>query len=79
MSYFIDSNGIKVHISKGNIYKYKDFLFEYSKYFLPTQLKKDYKIRLRNTKGFWEALQEFDCLPDQEKEKYRIKSNERKY
>ena len=72
MAYFIDENGIKVHIQKGKFYRYNDFLFEYSEYFLPAQLKKDFKVRLRNAKGFWEAMQEFDSLSEEEKEKYRV-------
>lgn len=46
-----------------HIYAYKGWLFEFGKYTGPWPLKKDFELRSRAGKKFWQMFDEFMDLP----------------
>ena len=73
-SFEIDNGNIKGHLCLANIFKYKGFIFEYHPYggYWPCH-KDDWSIPRKNfPKGFWEMVDEFDKLTDEEKYNHQI-------
>lgn len=53
-------------------YRYKRYYFEWHNYCGPSPLRKDGELSQRIPKGFWDMVEEFQALPSDEKEKYRV-------
>lgn len=64
-----DSTG---YICYSNVYRYKNFEFEYHNYLPPSQLNKNGNVRKRISKGFWDAIYEFEKLPMNKRRDYLI-------
>jgi len=54
------------------VYRYKNFFFEFHNFCGYSPLRKDGGISKRIPSGFWDAIDEFHVLSDEEKEKYRV-------
>lgn len=52
-------------------YKYKGYYFEWTKWGGPMPLRKDGEVRMRLPSGFYDMIDEFLELPEEEQEKYR--------
>jgi hypothetical protein len=53
-------------------YCFEGYTFEYHDYMGPQPIRKDGEPRKTIPKGFWEAFDRWNKLPDEEQEKYRI-------
>ena len=53
-------------------YRYKGYYFEWHRYGGPSPLKKNGDVRLNYPKGFWDMIEEFVKLSEEDKEKYRV-------
>ena len=54
------------------VYRYKDYYFEWHSYSGPAPLRKDGEISERFPKGFWDMVDEFQLLTEEEKVEYRV-------
>lgn len=54
------------------VYKFKGFIFDYHRYFGAHQRRKDGELRRRFSRGFWKAVEQWEKLPNKQKEKTRI-------
>lgn len=59
-------------ISLCNIYKYKNFIFEFHNYLGPTKLKKDYEPAKLQGRKFFKIVEKWYQLTDKQKEKTKI-------
>ena len=48
------------------------YYFEWHEYCGPTQLRKDGMPRVRSTKGFWDAIEKFCKLSEDERKQYEV-------
>jgi hypothetical protein len=55
-----------------SVYEYNGYSFEFHHHLGPMPIRKDGEPMKRIPKGFWDAIEEFLDLPDEEKEKYRV-------
>jgi len=53
-------------------YKYKGYYFQWHNYTGPCALRKDGEPSRRNPAGFWDMIEEFAKMTDEEKEVYRV-------
>lgn len=53
-------------------YRFKGFYFEWDSYGGPAQLRKDGELRKRESPGFWEAIGEFQVMPEAQKKQYEV-------
>lgn len=56
----------------GKGYKFMGFYFEWHNYCGPSPLRKDGEIAKRIPKGFWDMVDKFVKLSDEEKESYKV-------
>jgi hypothetical protein len=64
----------RCRVTVADIYEYKGILFEIHPGGGPICLKKDMSQAKRVSKGFYDAVTEFDKLPKKKQEKYLVMS-----
>jgi len=58
------------YICHGRVYRYKGYFFEWHNYLGPVPLKKNGDPRANIPAGFWDAIDSFSALGEEERSRY---------